>query len=364
MIKALMNIMGLKPGDTVLDPMMGSGTVPIEACLMGIKSIGFDASPFCRFMAQTKFNALTLPRKYIHIALQNPDHIFKHFVEQMGHPVQNSTHCDKQNRKTNMDASHSLFDCPEPIREMSGCHQSDIYNFLLLAYLDSVGYCERSKSNSPITQFRSILERYFFVVEKIQRVMESQDFGVGEAMILEGDARTLSIGNQSVDGILFSPPYSFAIDYLKNDAFHLEAMGVNTSALREKMVGLRGRTLRDKFDLYIKDMDDVLCECARVLKPNRFCTIVVGTNDNQLSKALGIPAEEVPGLHQVLIEKALKYGFSLVRALARRISGIANTMRDEYIIIFQKNDLVAKGMDLSGSKDTAISEQQTGWDPI
>jgi tRNA G10 N-methylase Trm11 len=45
MIKALKNIVGLKPGDTVLDPMMGSGTVPVEACLMGIKSIGYNTSP-------------------------------------------------------------------------------------------------------------------------------------------------------------------------------------------------------------------------------------------------------------------------------------------------------------------------------
>lgn len=44
MIKGLINVMGLKPGDTVLDPMMGSGTVLIEARLMGIKSVGIDAS--------------------------------------------------------------------------------------------------------------------------------------------------------------------------------------------------------------------------------------------------------------------------------------------------------------------------------
>ena len=31
-----MNVMGLKPGETILDPMMGSGTVLIEAQLMGI----------------------------------------------------------------------------------------------------------------------------------------------------------------------------------------------------------------------------------------------------------------------------------------------------------------------------------------
>jgi len=44
MIKGLINVMGLKPGDTILDPMMGSGTVLIEARLMGIKSVGIDAT--------------------------------------------------------------------------------------------------------------------------------------------------------------------------------------------------------------------------------------------------------------------------------------------------------------------------------
>ncbi|MDO9110423.1 MAG: hypothetical protein Q7U40_07175, partial [Desulfatirhabdiaceae bacterium] len=122
-----------------------------------------------------------------------------------------------------------------------------------------------------------------------------------------------------------------------------------------------GRTIRQKFDLYIQDMDRVLSECARVLKPNHFCTIIVGTNDNQLSKALNVPKEEVPGLHQLLIEKASKHGFSLMRSLARRISGIANTMRDEYIVILQRNNLIMGKMDLPGSNGTKISEQQTPW---
>lgn len=40
MIKGLLNIMGLKPGDMVLDPLMGSGTALVEASLMGIHSTG------------------------------------------------------------------------------------------------------------------------------------------------------------------------------------------------------------------------------------------------------------------------------------------------------------------------------------
>ncbi len=71
MIKGLMNVMGLKPGDTVLDPMMGSGTVLVEACLMGIKSIGVDASPFCRFMTQTKIDTLTMSLARARKALTN-----------------------------------------------------------------------------------------------------------------------------------------------------------------------------------------------------------------------------------------------------------------------------------------------------
>ena len=76
MIKGLINVMGLKPGDTILDPMMGSGTVLIEATLMGIKSVGIDASPFCRFMTQAKLNGLVVPQKPVHEALKNYKKLF------------------------------------------------------------------------------------------------------------------------------------------------------------------------------------------------------------------------------------------------------------------------------------------------
>ena len=84
-------------------------------------------------------------------------------------------------------------------------------------------------------------------------------------------------------------------------------------------------------------MASILYECARVLIPECFCTIIVGTNDNQLSKALGVPKSQVTGLHKTVINLAYQYGFSLTRLLSRRISGMANTMRDEFIVILRKN---------------------------
>ena len=144
------------------------------------------------------------------------------------------------------------------------------------------------------------------------------------------------MGDASVDGIIFSPPYSFAIDYLDNDAFHLNYLGIDADKLRGIMVGLRGRSLQEKFELYMEDMRKILPECSRVLRMNRFCTIIIGTNTNQLSKVRGVPPDEVPGLNQILAEMALHYGLRLVRELSRSIVGISNTMRREYILLFQK----------------------------
>jgi hypothetical protein len=107
--------------------------------------------------------------------------------------------------------------------------------------------------------------------------------------------------------------------------------------LKEIMVGLRGRNLQEKFELYKTDMRRILSESSRVLRKSRFCTIVVGTNNNQLSKVLGLPPDEVPGLHEMLVEMALPHKLKLVRAISRSIVGISNTMRREYILLFQRN---------------------------
>jgi SAM-dependent methyltransferase len=203
--------------------------------------------------------------------------------------------------------------------------------------LDGVGYSERSDRKSPYDQFHAILERYLFVAEKVQLVLAGAESELAESKALEGDARCLPIqDSSSIDGIIFSPPYSFAIDYLENDSFHLNFLGTDIDRLREEMIGLRGRTLRQKFELYETDMEKVLSECARVLRPGRICTIVVGTNNNQLSKILEVPPGEVKGIDELLVELGKPHGLNLIRKLSRQITGMANTMRTEFIVLLQR----------------------------
>lgn len=340
MIKGIINTMGLAPGETVLDPMMGSGTVPVEATLMGIHSVGVDASPFCRFMAQTKVDALTMSLRRAKRALDNYGEVFDYFRGRVGKPLIGS----KVRRNTPTEGYMSVMESAADYvmtkdRESMNKEDqdtSDTYNFLLLAYLDSVGYSERSKRKPPLEQFRAILERYLFAAEKIQTVLKGVESELGMARILEGDARDLTIEDHSIDGIVFSPPYSFAVDYLANDSFHLNFLGVDDEELRARMVGLRGRNLVDKFELYKEDMDKVLAECGRVLRQGRICTIIVGTNSNQLSKVLNLSPEDVPGLHRILVELAGRHGLKLVKEMSRPITGISNTMRREYILLLQR----------------------------
>jgi len=340
MIKGVINVMGLKPGETVLDPMMGSGTVLIEAKLMGIKSIGVDASPFCRFMTQVKLDALAVPLTPVREALKNCRSVYDFFVRLAGQPNPGS----KKRFERDSEDLHSVRDPGDkyvptsPIRgELpEGCEILEVYNFLLLAYLDAAGYSERSDRKSPYDQFHAILERYVFVGEKIQTVLAGAESELAESKALEGDARRLPIENSSIDGIIFSPPYSFAIDYLENDSFHLGFLGTDIEKLREEMIGLRGRTLRQKFELYETDMEKILSECARVLRPGRICAIVVGTNNNQLSKILGISPGEVKGIDELLVEHGKPHGLHLIRKLSRQITGMANTMRTEFIVMLQR----------------------------
>ena len=318
--------MGLRPGDLVLDPMMGSGTTLVEAAIMGIDAVGFDVSPFCQFMTSTKLDSLTVSMEWSEGAVTESALLFRFFKELSAGKVQ--IH----------DCEHHYYPTETPQGFPSEWFEQKVWNMLLLAYFDSVGFAERSSKQTPEFQFHGILERYVAVTRKFQNRMAALGLTMGKATAYQGDARSIPLPDSSVDGILFSPPYSFAVDYVENDASHLRLLGANLDDLRARMIGLRGISFRQKYDSYVTDVQKVLTECDRVLRSGRFCAIVIGTNRNQLSKALGITPDKVDGLDDLMIRLANSIGMNLVHRFERRIVGLANTMREEDILLFLKQN--------------------------
>jgi SAM-dependent methyltransferase len=332
MIKALINIMGLRPGeDTVLDPMVGSGTTLIEASLMGIDSIGVDISPFCVLMSKAKANALRMARGGLEEILDRADEVFDFFEEVRSEDKKTDIEARKQ------DPEDMLHDENGSGTEIDlGDLDSEItIEFLKLAYLDSLGFARRRKKASARDLFPRVLEKYINAVERVQGVYEREEWPLGSVSVQEGDARNLEIPDVSMGGVIFSPPYSFAIDYLDNDADQLRYMGHDLDVLRKDLIGLRERG-EDRVQAYFNDMHQVMAEIHRVLKPNRYCAIVVGSNTKQLARILKTSEDQVQGIEAHLVGFGREIGFALADRIIRQITGIANTMRNEFILIFRR----------------------------
>ena len=151
---------------------------------------------------------------------------------------------------------------------------------------------------------------------------------MGKGKIEFGDARDLSmIKDASVDGVITSPPYSFAIDYAENDRPQLEYLGFDVDKLKNEMIGLTGKTRKGKLQRYFDDMNRVMSEISRVLKTGKYAVIIIGSNDIQTG---GIRLENK------IKEFGLTHRLNLVREIRKPIKGIRNTMHEEFVLIFRK----------------------------
>jgi len=297
LIKGLLNLLKTQPGDVVLDPMCGSGTLNVEASLIGIDSIGIEKSPFCTLMSRVKYEALKIDNEIISSLRKNMEENYK------------------------------------SLRSSNGFYQDACPNELelekritLLAFLDAMGYARRCSKSIDIL-FPSVFKRYVGQIQSFIEERDKLDLKIGNARFDIGDARNLVLADNSIDAIITSPPYSFAIDYVENDKPQLEYLGYDTNKLKDDMIGLKGKNRKEKLNNYFEDMNGVLSEMYRVLKPNRYAVMIIGSNDIQTG---GIRLETK------IEEMGLKHGFSLDQKIKKPIKGIQNTMRDEYILFLRK----------------------------
>ena len=297
LIRALLNILNIKQGHIVLDPMAGSSTVAVEANLLGIDAISVDLSPFCELMGKVKTFALNLDINILESIVANP----KEILEKL-----------KKDR------------VPEYFKNNKDDKKRSYYEIVLLAFLDTVGFAGRS--NSSIDKlFPRVLERYISTIKYFQEARQKMDLKIGRSKIIQGSVMKLPIDDNSIDAIITSPPYSFAIDYLKNDQPQLEYLGHNLEILRQEMIGLQGRGVENKLEIYFDKMNQALGEMKRVSKKNAPVVIIIGTNDIQTN---GVRLETK------VIELGEKQGLKFELNLKKPIRGLQNTMKEESILFF------------------------------
>jgi tRNA G10 N-methylase Trm11 len=301
LVKALTNVMGIKKGETILDPMCGSGTTNIESALMGIDSYGIDLSPFCEFMTKVKYESLSINIESLKGISNKSEELFNFF--------------NVSNIKTEL-------------QKINDNEKLKLFGLALLAFLDSLGYSKRVIKSSHRELFTKVLKRYEDTV--INCILNSSKYisDLGTVNILKNATATkIPLKDDSIDGVITSPPYSFAIDYVKNDEAQLNFLGYDVNNLRSKMIGLVGKNKNERLQNYFRDMEAVCSEVSRVLKEDKYFVMIIGSNTNQTG---GIRLESK------IIESCKRHNLTLVKSILKPIKGMRNTMKDEYILFFQK----------------------------
>ena len=295
MVRALLNIVGARQGSRILDPYVGSGTTALEASLLGIDCVGVDISPLCVLLTRVKTRSvegLADIRIRVH-ALLEKDALDPHdaSIAKDGNPIV-TDFVEIARMATLSDVSRRNRDGRAWIRKN------------LLAMLDSVEAHDRALSAFRITP--------------------------GRVSAVHGDARDLraaGIDEATVDAVVTSPPYSIALDYVKNDDHALEALGVSSASLRHEMTGVRGRGPKQKLALYNEDMRRMFREVARVLKPGARAAFVIG--DATVDRREYTTTQEMG-------DWAVAAGLEREREIPKIVFGLYNVMQDEKILVFRK----------------------------
>lgn len=297
MIRALLNIIGLNAGDTVFEPFSGSGTTALEAQLLGINFIGIDVSPLCVLQGKVKTKSVESIDRIIDLK--------KKLITKLSSAILSG---EKQ--------FNSI------INSIEDTTVKDFYSLARLLAISDNARRGRNIASSFVKNLNLMIESvldYKDIIEKLQ-------LNLGEVDIRIGDARHVTLDSNSVDGIITSPPYSIALDYVENDAHSLEDMGFDLTTIKDDFIGVRGKG-KTKVDLYNEDMKRSYDEMHRVLKPNKYAVIVIGNATYQ--------GQEVKTV-EFTIDYMTSIGFSLEKNILKLIFGLYNVMKKENILIFKK----------------------------
>ena len=392
MTRALVNYVYPEDNGVILDNFAGSGTALVEANYLGLDALGVEINPLSALMCNVKCNSVKIPTK----KLKKEISLFiKKLVDEInflgsiqkgqqllvGSSIDISKINDSIEKAKEELAKRKGNNVPdEMIRDvfiareiLKSVEDKDVHDFLLLSISGSISDGLRRRKANFIEIFKARLSKLYRRLYLYQKLNEQLKINNSKANCFVSDTREMTvIESDSVDGIVNSPPYSTAIDYIGNDYPQLVLLGMVESfnELEKNMMGnprvnfdrkeiqkiidgelenpIKDSATAMKFvkilinegraDVghrsfnFFSDMYFTLKEMYRVLKKNAKCAIVIGNNHYKINEHY----EEIPN-DDILLEMGKSIGFKEDMLIKRDLHKTqVGNIRRETILFLQK----------------------------
>lgn len=244
----------------ILDPFAGSGTVLFEAASIGLTAYGFEINPsawsFCKLYEfanyAKEFREQTILELFEKIEAEFPIILFS------------------EDYLPPEEVEKRIIQISESISE-----RAKVLCNALVVLLDVY----KNKISNYFVQGK------FYDLAKLVR-----NLPYTKALIKADlqDARSLPLGNQSIDFVITSPPYINVFNYHQNYRRSVEILGWDVLRVAKSEIGSNRANRGNRFYTVVQyciDMASTLQELARVLKPGGKVIFIVGYE----SKVLGVP---------------------------------------------------------------------------
>jgi DNA modification methylase len=315
------------PGETVLANFSGSGTVALEAKLLGRNALGIDPNPLSLLVSSAKSNPsladLRPTLKEIFREIDSTDSV-------MGTESIPEAKWFRDGELKALIAIRQAILKHAPIRERDTLLLALAAIVKRVSLVDSrcVNHLVKDNSKRPLdiwNEFESKVQTMMVSIGELGKLSSP-----GTVNIRQGDSRELEIETDSIDLIISHPPYLGAIDY--SNMYQLENVVLGFDQASFKARDISTTSLKK----YLEAMQDVFTEMHRVLKPGKRMAVIIG--DNRKDGAIQ------PTFAHFILDAESRLGMKLEDIFIWVTSGKAgmsvkrhgNYIDHNYILVFKK----------------------------